>query len=186
VERSGYSNINIYASDNNTIKGNVLCQHWLALIIQYESSGNEIFENILDGAYAPYSSSNNRFYHNNFYSGLSGATAGLNIWNGTCEGNYWSDYAGSDSNYDGIGDTPYVIDSNNIDHCPLMNPYWISADINHDLKVGILDVAKITGCYGCTPSDPEYNPHADIAQPYGKIDILDVVLCTGHYAEKYP
>ncbi|HVP26601.1 MAG TPA: hypothetical protein VMT26_02920, partial [Candidatus Bathyarchaeia archaeon] len=59
------------------------------------------------------------------------------------------------------------------------------ADVNHDLKVGILDVVRITAVYGMTSSSPNWDPYADIAQPYGKIDILDVVACTSHYAEKY-
>ncbi|RLE70072.1 MAG: hypothetical protein DRJ43_02775 [Thermoprotei archaeon] len=56
-----------------------------------------------------------------------------NIWNSTKQitytyngnqftnylGNYWSDYKGSDSDGDGIGDTPYIIDSDKDNH-PLM------------------------------------------------------------------
>jgi len=39
------------------------------------------------------------------------------------EGNYWSNYIGADSNYDGVGDTPYTIDSNNMDHYPLVGVF---------------------------------------------------------------
>ena len=42
------------------------------------------------------------------------------MWDNGNEGNYWSDYNGTDTNSDGIGDTPYYIDSNNTDHYPLM------------------------------------------------------------------
>jgi len=40
-------------------------------------------------------------------------------------GNYWSDYIGIDANHDGIGDTPYTIDANNIDRYP---PWWYLGD----------------------------------------------------------
>ena len=45
------------------------------------------------------------------------------VWDNGGEGNYWSDYAGTDANNDGIGDVPYVIDANNTDRYPLMLPY---------------------------------------------------------------
>ena len=38
-------------------------------------------------------------------------------------GNYWSDYTGVDENHDGIGDTPYMIDSTHMDRYPLMRPF---------------------------------------------------------------
>ena len=41
-------------------------------------------------------------------------------WDNGKEGNYWSDYNGTDIDGDGIGDTPYFIDALNIDHYPLM------------------------------------------------------------------
>jgi hypothetical protein len=47
----------------------------------------------------------------------------VNVWDDgyPSGGNYWSDYAGTDANHDGIGDTPYIVDANNTDHYPLIN-----------------------------------------------------------------
>lgn len=41
-------------------------------------------------------------------------------WDDGKQGNFWSDYNGTDTNGDGIGDTPYVIDVLNQDRYPLM------------------------------------------------------------------
>ena len=54
------------------------------------------------------------------------------MWDNGKEGNYWSDYQirypdAKEKGSSGIGDTPYVIDENNADHCPLMNPVAISS-----------------------------------------------------------
>ncbi len=37
-------------------------------------------------------------------------------------GNYWSTYNGTDTTYDGIGETPFTIRNNESDICPLVNP----------------------------------------------------------------
>jgi parallel beta-helix repeat protein len=70
---------------------------------------------------------NNTFYDNNFENNkqpfLIIGTIGSNIWDNGLEGNYWSNYNGTDGNQDGIGDTPYIIDANNTDHYPLMGTF---------------------------------------------------------------
>jgi len=77
---------------------------------------------------------NNTFYHNNFVNNnkhvdiyKADSVIG-NFWDNGEEGNYWDDYNGTDSNRDGIGDTPYVINSDNIDNYPLIAPFNIEND----------------------------------------------------------
>jgi parallel beta-helix repeat protein len=78
--------------------------------------------------------SNNKFYNNNFLNNTKQAeiaSSSIAFWDNGTAGNYWSDYLtrypnASEINDSGIGDTPYVIDANNIDNYPLMAPYEAS------------------------------------------------------------
>ncbi|UCE36617.1 MAG: right-handed parallel beta-helix repeat-containing protein [Thermoplasmata archaeon] len=77
----------------------------------------------------------NHIYHNNIIENVNQAyDTGDNQWDFGYPfgGNYWSNYAGNDSykgpdqnipGSDGIGDTPYIIDSDSQDNYPLMEPY---------------------------------------------------------------
>jgi len=92
-------------------------------------------------------SSNNSIYHNDFVANTQQVSANgcTNSWDDDYPsgGNYWSDYTGVDeksgpnqnqTGNDGIGDTPYVIDANNRDRYPLMNP-WTPMETS--VKVGV-------------------------------------------------
>jgi parallel beta-helix repeat protein len=136
--------IEIYQSSGNTVQGNEVAANLkYGITVWYSSNnnsitGNNVTANKDEGIYLFSSSNNNAIYHNNFIGNVVQAfvdsTSVGNAWdNGyPSGGNYWSDYNGTDlyngsyqnlTGSDGIGDTPYVIDANNLDNYPLMAPY---------------------------------------------------------------
>ncbi|NLX47589.1 MAG: hypothetical protein GXY70_05435 [Euryarchaeota archaeon] len=53
--------------------------------------------------------------------------ATTNYWNSSEIGNYWSNFASTDADYDGILDDPCTIGtSSSVDHLPLRSPLWIT------------------------------------------------------------
>jgi len=131
----------VAASSNNTIIGNNITKNaygiWINQFSVYNNvTGNNITRSeigiMIEG------SLNNTIYNNNLDNQkqvdindtLADEVISINIWDNGKDGNYWSDYTGTDSDGDGKGDTPYVIDENNQGNYPLVNvipefPSWV-------------------------------------------------------------
>lgn len=185
-------------ADNNTIKGNNMTASNLAGIWIVGSSYNLISRNIIAGnnqyGVSLEGSSNNSIFHNKFVDNTNQIYVydSTNSWdNGyPSGGNYWSDYSGSDANGDYFGDTPYVIDENNVDRYPFMYFDWNPCDINDDLKVDMIDIAIVARAFGTYPGQPRWNPNADItgAQflvPDGHVDMRDISLVARAFFKVY-
>ncbi|MEM1543007.1 MAG: right-handed parallel beta-helix repeat-containing protein [Ignisphaera sp.] len=129
ITANNWLGIYLGSSSNNVISENNITANNSDGIRLDSSSNNTINENnIANNRHGIMlsDSSNNRFYYNNFINNTKQVyleRAGPNSWDDGSKGNYWSDYNGIDSNNDGVGDTPYVIDYNNRDRYPLMASY---------------------------------------------------------------
>ena len=111
-----------YVSQSNIINNSVG--------IHLEASSTCIqFNNIANnGVGIQIASSDNEIDHNNFTNNTkqvydiawdsAGMSPSVNSWYEGDTGNYWSDY-------NGTGETPYVIDENNQDNFPVMKPFTI-------------------------------------------------------------
>ncbi len=113
------NNIGIYLSnsDSNFIKNNVI----------KNNNANGIFINS--------ESNSNIIYINHFSNNIVNNARDLssNNWNRNAFGNFWDDYNDYDSNKDGIGDNPYIIDSNSKDYYPL--GYFLSSNNNENDEI---------------------------------------------------
>ncbi len=130
------SGISMTASTNNTIAGNSIIGNGHKS--QSTGAGIELYED----------SSDNKIYRNNLVNNKVQAYSNNfeNIWDNGLEGNYWGNYAGADSNNDGIGDTSHILDLNNKDHYPLMGRFS-----SFDTSQGNLEIIS-----NSTISDFEY------------------------------
>jgi len=130
-------------SSSNTITRNDITANELGIYIAgnnielTETSGNSIIRNNIThndlGIYTEYCGIN-IIHHNNFINNTEqwddvGFTPwpfslpiSRSIWDDGNKGNYWSNYNGTDNDGDGIGDAPYILDENNQDNYPLVNP----------------------------------------------------------------
>ena len=120
--------IDLVASSDNIIAGNIINAQSSWTWGHYPAA---IMIDVLYGEASTYASGsiNNLIYDNVFQSNgnltaINGAP--FNSWDNGKIGNYWSNYLSeypnaSEVDGSGIGNTPYAIAANNVDHYPLIN-----------------------------------------------------------------
>jgi len=148
--------LGLVSCNNVVVKNLTLTDNGQGLLLVDTSyttiSANNIYNNHY-GIYLYYSSTNT-IYHNNFINNTNQVYSYYSHLNFLDDGyptggNYWSNYTGVDlfsgpyqniTGTDGIGDTPYVIDADNRDRYPLMNP-WTPPE--YELVVSITAPASL-------------------------------------------
>ena len=122
------SNVGIFLAESpNTIVGNCIENNGEGIFLGPLSSNHEISHNLI--------------YHNSFVNNTRqvydcectdpSTIQHLNTWDNGIEGNYWSNYNGTDNNNDEIGDIPYLVSDDDVDKCPLMKPLIIPLAERH-------------------------------------------------------
>ena len=145
------THLTVACSDNVTIRNNNIMAGDLVFLPFLNDStitGNTVQDNYL-GTYLYTLSSNNTLYYNNFIDNTGGNAydEGIyNQWDSGSAGNYWSDYAGNDTDGDGIGDDPYYIQgyAGSVDRYPLMHSWNTTSqrgDLNGDGTLTPADAA---------------------------------------------
>jgi len=124
--------IGFWQSSNNLVFGNTFEKFWWWISISGDDNkivannvwaGQIYTEDKLDGT--------NYIYYNNFFNfnwDQSADTNSASIWSSAGKGNYYGVPMGPDTNHDGVGDYPYVIDKTNTDEYPLMSPVDTAAE----------------------------------------------------------
>ena len=199
---NNYNGIRLdFSSYNSISRNNIIANKVYGIVLVWSpygnSLGNLISENNItaNGYMGVGSCASNSIYHNNIINNTRQA-GGVSVWdNGYPNGgNYWSDYSGVDlyhgpyqnkTGSDGIGDTPYVIDVDNQDRYPLIDPVVPPiGDLNSDFKVDIKDIALAARAYGSFPNHLRWNVQADINQD-SRVDIRDLALIASNFGKTY-
>ena len=125
IAQYGGNTLYLVGSNTNTIEDNTIESGNIGIFFS-TSDGNIITNNYIQnnnvyGISLSSNSASNIIYKNDFSNNLLGNARDLssNIWSHNSQGNYWDDYNDYDSDDNGIGDNPYIIDDNSQDDYPL-------------------------------------------------------------------
>jgi len=152
--------IYLMRSGTASLTCNTIVNNMYGIYIYYLSNDNKIFHNnIVENTYQVYSIYSTNTWDNGYPSG----------------GNYFSDYTGEDANSDGIGDSPYIVDTSNKDNYPLMDR-WGADDSIFELLEDIQSMELPSGLEDSLEtklsdtldliSDEEYNAASNQLQAF--------------------
>ena len=129
ITNNPYTSLGFDSSYNNSVISNFISNNYIGIGAGIPSYNNTFsYNNVTGNSYGFYLAMyNSTFFRNNISNNVQVAFYGsyTNSWdNGVSGGNFWSDYRSKYPNASqignsGIGNTPYVIDSNNKDNYPL-------------------------------------------------------------------
>jgi nitrous oxidase accessory protein len=140
IDSNTFQYLQLTSSSKNIVSKNNISNELVKYAITVRNSTNNLFHSNQVEVTSLWSinlriesqAQNNTFYSNAFIGQGElvsiDTTAYGNFWDNGINGNFWSNYNGTDANRDGIGDTPYVINGANVDNYPLMFPYDIEND----------------------------------------------------------
>jgi parallel beta-helix repeat protein len=150
---NGFSGLYIDNCTSNLFRRNEVAysQVW-GMYLAFYSTGNIFSENTLSnnqGDFIIHYCAYNMFFHNNFFSSSESDNQDcISTWDDgyPSGGNYWSDYNGTDSNSDGVGDSPYTIKTSysldtyydygpDQDYYPLITPYEIVSPPDSEISI---------------------------------------------------
>ena len=127
----------LLSGDSNIITSNYIARNEQGIFFGVNTPGDEPLNIVL---------THNSFVDNDvqfsgcFCEGYN-TTEAVHTWDDGKQGNYWSDYNGTDADGDGVGDTPYVIDVQNQDRYPLTELAATPPPAPSKLSIEVLVVA---------------------------------------------
>ena len=154
-----FNGIDVEGGNSNIITGNLILNDATGIFFDNTQknliTNNDIVDNASQDGLTScgiwfWHASNNTIYHNNLMDipygtqasngdlgGIPYTPNSVNVWDGgfPAGGNYWGVQTGKEIGNTGISDSPYVLDSQNIDRYPLIRPFNSSFLANYEQEI---------------------------------------------------